>query len=187
VLAGGISSRMGRDKLELEVSGVPLLTRVVNVLATVCEEVLLAGGREDPRCRTVPDLRPERMGPLAGIEAGLDGAKHRQVFVAAGDMPFLPEELVRFLLEGLGEGVIAVVPHRGEGSHPLCAAYDRRILPLVSCALDEGVRSVRGFLDRLDGVRYVESELSYFGDPERLLLNVNSPSDLRAALREAGE
>jgi molybdenum cofactor guanylyltransferase len=72
--------------------------------------------------------------------------------------------------------------------HPLCAAYRREIRPAVSAALDRGVRSVRELLEDLPGVRYVEEgELRRFGDPELLLMNVNSPEDLtraRAALRE---
>ena len=41
--------------------------------------------------------------------------------------------------------------------------------------------SVREFLDSLDGVDYVESELRRFGNPELFLMNVNSPEDLDRA------
>jgi molybdenum cofactor guanylyltransferase len=73
------------------------------------------------------------------------------------------------------------VPRYGGTAHPLCAAYDRRILPQVRSVLDGGVRSVREFLDSLDRVEYVEGELQQFGDPELLLMNVNSPKDLDRA------
>jgi len=136
---------MGRDKLLLEVGGVPLLRRVHDALAARCAEVILVGGAA--RClggvRGVPDQRAGGQGPLAGMEAGLAAARNRLVFVAAGDLPFLPEELVGSLLERLEErGASAAVPRFEGRTHPLCAAYDRRILPQVRSALDDGVRSV---------------------------------------------
>ena len=178
---------MGRDKLPLMIGGKPLLDRVYLALASRCEEVLVVGeGAYAPAgARRVPDLRPGRQGPLAGIEAALHAARHRAVFVAAGDMPFLTGDLVGHLLGLLSSGgVPAVVPDSRGRLHPLCAAYDREARPAVAAALDRGTRSVRELLEGLPGVRYVrEEELRRFGDPHLLLTNVNSPEDLQRARR----
>ena len=190
ILAGGASRRMGQDKLPLKVGDTALLDRVHEVLASYCAEILLVGGGGYalPETRHIPDLRPGRQGPLVGIEAALLAARHRVVFVAAGDMPFLTRDLVEYLLSLLSDQAPAIVPHFGDRPHSLCAAYGREARPAVSAALDQGVRSVRGLLENLPGVRYVgEEELRRFGDPNLLLTNVNSPEDLaraRAALRE---
>ena len=179
---------MGREKLVLEVGGVPLLKRVHRALSGRCAEVMLVG--EGPAVlegvRRVPDARTGSEGPLAGMETGLAAAANRLVFVAAGDLPFLPGGLVGFLLVRLEErDACAVVPRYEGRTHPLCAAYDRRILPLVRSALDGGVRSVREFLGALDPVEYVEDELRRFGEPDLVLMNVNSPEDLDRARRGA--
>ena len=188
MLAGGESRRMGRDKLVLEVGGVPLLRRVRDALSARCAEVIVVGGEsaaELEGVRRIPDER-RGLGPLAGMEAGLAAARNRPVFVAAGDMPFLSVALIGYLLERLDEqGVAAVVPRHGGRVHPLCAAYDRETLPHVASALDGGVRSVREFLKNLDSVEYVEQGLRRFGDPDHYLMNVNSPEDLERA--RAGE
>jgi len=179
---------MGRDKLALRVGGVPLVRRVHDVLASRCEEVVAVGVANVPELggvRRIPDLRPGS-GPLAGMEAGLEAAHHPLVFVAAGDMPFLSGELVGFLLDRISEGSTAVVPAHGGQPHPLCAAYNRSALPVVSSALDEGIRAVRTLLEILGDVEYVDKELRRFGDPDLFLMNVNSPEDLdraRTALR----
>ena len=121
-------------------------------------------------------------GPLAGIEAGLLAARHRPVFVAAGDMPFLAGDFVGYLLGLLSDYVSGVVPVFGSRPHPLCAAYGQEVRPAVSAALDGGTRSVRELLEGLPGVRSVgEEELRRFGDPNLLLMNVNSPEDLAQA------
>ena len=179
---------MGREKLSLEVAGAPLIQRVRDALTDRCQEVLVVGdgavGLEG--VRYVTGERPGRLGPLAGIESGFAAATNRLVFVAAGDMPFLHTDLVGYLLECLADrDVCAVVPrHRGK-VHPLCATYDREILPHVRAALDEGVRAVHKFLRGVNGVEYVGEELRRFGDPDLLLMNVNSPGDLERARREA--
>ena len=174
---------MGTDKLSLEVGGMPLVDRVRSTLAARCREVLFVGlGPAPPGTRRVATERLGGLGPLAGIEAGLAAAARPLVFVAAGDLPFLPEALVGDILERLERGgADAVVPrHRGV-DHPLCAAYGRPLLPRVRAALDDGVRSVRVFLRGLDRVEYVEGDLRRFGDPDLFLMNVNTPEDLERA------
>ena len=177
---------MGRDKLLLEVGGEPLLRRVCGALSTRCAEIIVVGGGGASvrleRVRRVSDERGGGLGPLAGLEAGLAAARSRLVFVAAGDVPFLSERVVCYLLERLERsGAFAAVPrHRGQ-THPLCAAYDRQVLSRVRSALDGGVRSVREFLGGLDPVEYVEEGLLRFGDPDLFLMNVNSPEDLERA------
>ena len=183
ILAGGESRRMGRDKLPLEVGDTTLLERVHGTLTLCCDEILIVGGRGHIPAvsRRIPDLRPGE-GPLAGIEAGLLAARHRAVFIAAGDVPFLTGDLVEYLLGLLSGDVPAVVPDFGDRSHPLCAAYGREVRPTVSAALDRGIRSVRELLRSLPGIRYVrKGELQRFGDPNLLLMNVNSPEDLGRA------
>jgi molybdopterin-guanine dinucleotide biosynthesis protein A len=180
---------MGSDKLSLEVGGLPLIQRVHNALAPVCREVLVVGGGGilPEGLGRAGGERPGKLGPLAGIEAGLAAARHAHVFVAAGDMPFLVEGVVGHLLERLERaGVLAVVPRYGDRVHPLCAAYARALLPRVGAALDGGVRAVQAFLGGLDEVEYVGEELRRFGEPDLLLMNVNSPEDLALARREAG-
>ena len=175
---------MGRDKLLLEVGGATLVERVAGALSPRCEELILAGGEAaPPGVRAIAASRPGE-GPLAGMEAGLAAARHPLVFVAAGDMPFLSSALVDHLLGVLrAGGALAAVPDDGRGSHPLCAAYSRDgVLPPLRSALDAGVRAAREFLRALDGVVYVpEAELRGLGDPDLLLMNVNSPEELARA------
>lgn len=171
---------MGREKLSLEVAGVTLIERVKDALADRCQEVLVVGGGN-----TMGE-RPGGLGPLAGMEAGLARARYPLVFVAAGDMPFLTPGLVGYLLGRLDEGgVLAVVPRYRGRLHPLCAAYKRALLPRLGAALDSERRAVRGFVEGIDQVEYVGEELQRFGDPDRLLMNVNTPEDLELARHEA--
>jgi molybdopterin-guanine dinucleotide biosynthesis protein A len=179
---------MGREKLSLEVGGVPLIERVRDALTDCCQEVLVVGGGAArlEGVRYIPGERPGGLGPLAGMEAGLASALYPLTFIAAGDMPFLTQSMVGFLLGRLARGgVLAVVPRYRGRIHPLCAAYARMLLPRLETTLDGGSRAVHGFLEGVDEVEYVGEELRRFGDPGLLLMNVNSPGDLELARREA--
>jgi molybdopterin-guanine dinucleotide biosynthesis protein A len=179
---------MGREKLSLEVEGVPLIERVRDALTDCCREVLVVGGGgvRLEGVKYITGERPGGLGPLAGMEAGLASARYPLTFVAAGDMPFLTQSMVSYLLGRLARGrVLAAVPRYRGRIHPLCAAYARTLLPRLGTALDGGSRAVHGFLDGVDEVEYVGEELRRFGDPNLLLMNVNWPGDLELARREA--
>jgi molybdopterin-guanine dinucleotide biosynthesis protein A/uncharacterized SAM-binding protein YcdF (DUF218 family) len=189
IVAGGRSQRMGRNKLTLKIGGVAILDRVYNALASRCEEIVVIGAKEyaPTEARRLPVVRPDG-GPLAAIEVGLLAARHRAVFVAAGDIPFLTSDFVEYLLGLLSKDISAVVPYFGGRPRPLCAVYSREVQPAVSAALDQGVRSRTQMLESLPRVRYVgEEELWRFGDLSLLFKSVNTPDDLavaRAAFRE---
>jgi molybdenum cofactor guanylyltransferase len=179
---------MGREKLSLDVAGVALIERVRDALAGCCQEVLVvgSGGVRLQGVGYTTGERPGGLGPLAGMEAGLAQARYPLVFVAAGDMPFLTQGLVGYLLDRLDEdGVLAVIPRYRGRIHPLCAAYKRALLPHLGAALDSDTRAVRSFLEGIEQIEYVGAELQRFGDPDRHLMNINTPEDLALARREA--
>lgn len=99
VLAGGHSSRMGRDKSQLLWQGKPLFQHMVSLLEkSGMDRVLISGsGFGASETASVPDRIPGR-GPLSGIHAVLpeldDGDR---LVVVPVDMPLLPESALRLL------------------------------------------------------------------------------------------
>src|SRR5215831_12450815 len=92
ILAGGSSSRMGRNKALMEFRGKPLIQRQIELLSPYFKEVIVGANDPEPyapfNLRVVPDLLHERCA-LTGIHALLKGAGRPRVFVVACDMPFL--------------------------------------------------------------------------------------------------
>jgi len=95
VLAGGKSSRMGRDKALLELAGKPLVLRAVEKLQRVFRGVYILGSHwELEGCAPLIRDLHEGCGPLGGIEAALvHSSKTWNLFMAV-DMPFLPVGLL---------------------------------------------------------------------------------------------
>ncbi len=185
VLAGGDSRRLGTDKALLRFGGRPLLAIVVERLAGVCREVVVAYGdaaREASSplpARIVADAFPGQ-GPLAGLEAGLRAISGDFALVVACDMPFLNPGLLAYMA-GLPRRYQALVPRVRGRWHPLHAIYARSSLPIIQHLLTRGRNSLKGLLAQLDVCPLSEEELGRF-DPLRLsLFNLNGPRDLARA------
>src|SRR5437763_12282195 len=182
LLAGGRSTRLGRDKASLLFEGEPLAVRVLGRLQDACEEVVVASGDGTGLAwlgvAQVPDGVPGA-GPLAGIVAGLEWASFETVAVVAVDMPYASAELLR-LLAGLRTDEDAVIPLTERGLEPLHAVYAKTAAPSLRRALEDGERAVHRAL-RSVRVREVEPDVWRPADPTgRFAVNLNRPEDIQS-------
>lgn len=179
VLAGGRSSRMGRDKALIEIDGHTLLDRALHILRPHVDELLVIG---DPMrhgqavARVIPDDGPGK-GPLAGIVTALRHAAHDQVIIMACDMPGVNAQLIERLKQGPKDRSDAFVPQCDGDLEPLIAVYRRQCLPVFEASIAEGRWKVADALERLIAT-YVQICPGEDGWPKDLFRNVNSPTDL---------
>lgn len=183
ILAGGKSTRLGRDKTFLELEGRTLMARTLDVLAQLTGDLVIVTSMAPhlfpPSARVVAD-RYVGAGVLAGVHAGLLAAREELALVVACDMPFLNLDLLRYIIS-LARDADVVVP-RWTDVEPLHAVYrPATCLGPIEKALARGERRVVSFYDGLR-VRYVErAEIAQF-DPQGLsFFNVNTPSDWQRA------
>lgn len=180
VLAGGGSSRMGRDKALLVLDGRTLARRAADRLAAVCGRVLVAdrGRGVVPGVPSVAD-GPGR-GPAAGILGAARAAPGRPLLVLACDLPAVPAELLAALAERAEPAPDLVLPRWAGGVEPLAAVYGPGALSALAAQVASGEYSL-GRLAALGAlsVEYLEGEaLAAFGDPEATFRNLNRPEDL---------
>jgi len=101
VLAGGRSSRMGKDKAQIIFNGAPLIQHAVGILHAAGLEARIAGARTDLSgfaATVVDDPAYPGLGPLSGICPALDASAARFVVFVPVDLPLLPASLVRYLV-----------------------------------------------------------------------------------------
>lgn len=179
VLAGGKSSRMGRDKALIEVGGRTLLDRALDRLEPHVSELLVIGdparyGHIGPF--VFADDRPGN-GPLGGIDTAMRYASNDKLLVLACDMPGISDALLERLKKDLGNFTDAVVPFHDGRLEPLCAAYHRRCGTAFRAALDRGELKLQ---DVLQQIRLSKLPIDTMNDdwPNDLFRNVNRPEDL---------
>lgn len=186
VLCGGRSRRMGRDKASLPFGGETLLQRVVRVVGTVVDDVVVAArpGQDVSRLpeavRVVYDDVPG-LGPLAGIAGGLAATAADAVYATGCDVPFLSAAVVTRLFDALGDAAIVVVEQEGF-LHPLAAVYRTSVLPVARrLVAEERLRPVYLY-EEVETVR-VEADALRDVDPDLgTLENLNTEEAYREAL-----
>lgn len=185
VLAGGASTRMGRDKASLRLGTRTLLGTVLERLAPFAAEriVVARPGQALPPLpdgvRTVHDRAPGE-GPLAGLVEGLRGARHDVVLVSACDTPLLVAAVLELLLARLGPAPAAAL-EAGGVLQPLACVLRRALLPTAEHLLAQGRRRPLDLLLEVQAVQVPEADLRAHDPLLRHLANINTPQDLAAA------
>lgn len=178
LLCGGKSSRMGRDKSDLELDGSTFRDRILTQLRLYDEVILSVNGREAKLSDlpSVTDIYPD-CGPMGGLHAALSACTSEVLLTVACDLPFYTNEVADLLCAHLTEEVDAVVPVTSDGRlHPLCALYRKNAAQVFETHLKEGNYRLRTVLDDL--------RVCYLPLPDELapaLRNINTPEDYAAA------
>lgn len=189
ILAGGTASRYGgAAKGLVTVGGRRIIDRVADALAASADAIVIVSSAADadqwlpgtPVVRDSIDRRASLVGVHAALRASAGG-----VLVVAWDMPFVSGQLLRAMRE-LGErSGRAVVPESGHGLEPLCAYYPSSADAVAEQRIAAAELRLEEFVRALDAIVMPLSEVSSFGDPERLFLNVNDAGEAAAADRIA--
>jgi molybdopterin-guanine dinucleotide biosynthesis protein A len=187
-LSGGMSRRMGSDKLLLPLGGETLLEHTVRNLQRVFEHVAISVS--DPGRYADIGLAVERIadihrgrGPLGGLHAALQGIaaedEIKGIFLVAADLPFAGPAEASAIIEQ-AEGCDVCVPTDEQGRYePLFAYYAKGVLPRVEEALNAGVNKVVGLYPAV-AVKVIPAAQLTAADSEKLFFNINYPEDYRA-------
>jgi molybdopterin-guanine dinucleotide biosynthesis protein A len=183
ILAGGRSSRLGQDKAFLDVNGQYLIERVIERLAHVADQVVIAADDIERyanlEARVIGDVYPGKAA-LGGIYSGLKAARGHHSVVVACDMPFLNVSLLRHM-QGLAAGYDVVIPRIGRLTEALHAIYSRECLPFMEQQLRAGDLRIVHFFPNVR-VRYVDQDEMKVFDPDLLsFFNINNQADLDIA------
>jgi len=141
ILAGGESSRMGRDKALVEIGGKPLLLRAVQLLEPLAASVTIVGEKRRNGEFGAPVLtdRWPGAGPLGAIATALANANNAWALILACDMPLITVEWLSWLCDratsASADSFDALVPATANGLEPLCALYRTACLAALTKAL----------------------------------------------------
>jgi molybdopterin-guanine dinucleotide biosynthesis protein A len=177
ILVGGLSKRLGQDKVLLEFDGQPLIYRSVTLLTSLFENVLVIGHHRpefhDLGIRVIEDIVPEK-GALGGLYTAVESSPTPAVFVVAADMPFVTQPLIEEVLQFQGQAD-AVIPRGPRGFEPLCALYSKSCAVPMKDAIDGGTFKI---MAALEGLNIITPEITVAEGDQNPFANINYPQDI---------
>ena len=192
ILAGGRSTRMGRDKALLHLAGRPLIEHAVAKLQRLCAQVriLTANPALAQFAPTSPDLHPG-CGPIGGIHAALAATTTEWNLILPVDMPFLPLAFLSDWIASTARHPIRAAIFTVDGiPHPTLALLHRDLAPSLAASIAAGAYKLRPALEAAaaavetnhlpPGSTFQNTPIQ---DPKATLwfTNLNHPEDLTAA------
>jgi molybdenum cofactor guanylyltransferase len=181
VLAGGKSTRMGRDKAFIEYEGRTLVARTLELAYAISGDVQIVGSRDKfAGLAAVVEDKFHDCGPLGGIHAALRSSSRDLNLMLAVDMPLVSEVFLRYLIEEArhAPGASVVVPRQCGLWQPLCAVYRREFADDAEAALVAGHNRIDLLFNgpRIHIIEEKETRLAGFDDD--IFFNLNTPGDL---------
>jgi molybdopterin-guanine dinucleotide biosynthesis protein A len=193
VLAGGASSRFGRDKALVRFGEAPLLLQIVKLAQTCTSDVTVVAGAQKygdlgGELQIIEDRWPGE-GPLGGVITALEhtagtGPSTTWNLILSCDMPFLTHEWLEFLVDRARTSAPetqVILPHSTHGPEPLCACYRTDAAGALKSVFDRGFRKVTEALKHVCTEVLDESAWKRFDSAGRLFWNMNTPADFEEA------
>jgi molybdenum cofactor guanylyltransferase len=186
-LAGGKSTRLGRNKLKEIVGGQTIYERAISVLAQFKSEIMVVTAPDielpflinNIKVRIEHDVYPG-FGALGAIYTGLLHSNTQYNLIVACDMPFLNIELVRYMA-AIAPGYDLIAYHQDDRPEPLHAVYSRNCLAPMKSLIERNERRIVGVLPFIK-IRYLtEAEIKRFDPGHLSFFNINTEADLQKA------
>ena len=189
ILAGGKSTRMGRDKAFVMLDGRSLLDRQLDLARSVCAAVRIVG---DPaklsQFAPVVEDAFRGCGPLGGIHAALRSSETDLNLLVAVDIPFVSAQFLEFLLaKSRASESMVIVARTSDGWQPLCAVYRRGFAELAEKALRASRFRIDALFDPARTLVIGQDELRQQGFLPDLFRNLNTPEELSDARSVTGQ
>lgn len=176
VLAGGKSTRMGKDKALLQWHGKEQMYFLADLLKQFCDDVFISCRVEQANCidkkyKIITD-EFENAGPLASIISAFHENQNCAWLVVACDLPLLDANTIDYLIQQRDQTVIATTFKSPYDNlpEPLITIWEPEVLPLLEIALSGRKYSPQRVM--------MNAKIKVLHAPDaNALLNVNTPED----------
>ena len=199
ILAGGKSSRLGRDKGLLNICGKPMFLWVLEACRPYANKILIVTSDIKQKkayeerlnhfnvenVKVVVDEESGVRCPLIGAKTAFRNAESEYTFLLSCDIPLVDGNILQLLIS-ISKGYDAVVPRWPNGYiEPLHSIYRTdKALAAAESSLASQRYDMRSMLEKLDKILYISILIIKKFDPHlHTFLNVNKKEDLKRAER----
>lgn len=178
VLAAGLSSRMGKNKMTLKIENKTVLERCIDSMYDLCSKIIVVSGYNyniiseicRPYSKVKTLLNPQYMdGMFSSVKLALMEVTEDRFFLIPGDYPAVKKETYKKMLTAKGDIVVAA--HQGKTGHPVLIESN-----LIAEILKDGpYSSLRDFINVMG---FITTEV----DDEGILMDIDTLDDYEEVL-----
>ena len=177
IVAGGKSSRMGKDKSLLPFGSYTTLSEFQQERLKPWFTKVYISAKEnkfDFDCECIED-KEGVSSPLIGLLSILENIEEDEVFVLSVDAPFVDKSVIETILNSDDSSYDVIVAKSPSGIQPLCGLYKKSILPFIYHQLEANDHKLQALL-KLAHTHYVTFE------DDQPFTNLNHPHEYEKAL-----
>ncbi len=178
ILAGGASSRMGRDKGLCHFNGKELVSYSIEILKPICDYIIISTNNpEDYQKFGLQIVGDEikNIGPIGGIYSCLKQSVTVKNLVVSCDIPFLTKEALEYILSKSDDFEIVIPQHSDSYYEPLAGYYSTSIIPTIENSIHQRDYKLINLFSEVKFRAISTGDLPGLGIQFR---NMNTPEDL---------
>lgn len=180
LLAGGKSSRMGREKGFIMLGEKMLYQYPLRVLESLCDEILISTCKKmkiEEKHKQVCDDIPG-LGPIGGISTCLKKSSSNVNIILSYDLPMVKKELLEELLRSNTRHDVVLPAMKPGQIEPLCGIYKKEVGAVMQDQISKGIYAVHKVLPLLQSKIIQITPGMPFYHPD-LFRNINAETDLK--------
>ncbi|WP_090550060.1 molybdenum cofactor guanylyltransferase [Natronincola ferrireducens] len=179
ILAGGGSTRMGRNKALLQLGNKTMIEEIIDKVRPLFDEIIVVTNNpeEYPMLRDIlfvkDTIKTAQKNSLVGIYTGLLTSQNPYTFIIPCDMPFINSELITYMIHQLEEEDI-LIPFVEGHYQPLHAIYGKKCLAPIKKLLDKEQYKIINFFPEVSVKTICDEEVTRFSKDMICFLNINT-------------
>ncbi|MBN2040607.1 MAG: molybdenum cofactor guanylyltransferase [Spirochaetes bacterium] len=182
VIAGGKSTRFGRDKLLYKYNDITLIERVFNIIRPIFNHIIIIADDKEKfgflDVPVMPDIIPEK-GPIGGLYSGLVYSETDLNFCFASDLPYLNTELIEYMIS-VSKGYEITVPIVKKYWEAMHAIYSKTCIDTIKASIEANDYQIIKLFQKFNIREITEEEIRKFADPRDVFTNINYVEDLKS-------
>ena len=179
ILAGGLSSRMGKDKSFIQLDEHKMIEKIIALIRPFCDELLISANKnkyKDFGYEIIKD-KHKRIGPLGGIISCLNESSHELNIIISCDTPNISGKTILKLLQE-SKNYDITLPCYNNRCEPLIAVYNRNCVEKLELMANSSSYKLQTIINNLN------SNIIHFEESDKVeeFININSKKDLKKYL-----
>jgi len=189
ILAGGSSSRFGKDKSLAQFKGVTFIENSINLLSQITSNILISSNSDHLKKFGYPVIfdKVKNIGPAAGILSTLQESQTEWNIIISIDLPLMNEHYLHYLADNRGTAQVVIGKDTHGDVHPLCGFYSIDTLPYIRANIVKKKYSIKGLLASLPNVKVAAPPRNAFFYSNSIFKNINTLQDYYSLLDEGNE